>query len=52
MESTIKCPICKEPYKFYPFSAADQSACPDCISKAERKNRKKDFDLLGEFRFR
>ena len=36
-EKTVKCPICGEPYKFYPFSAADQSACQDCVRKAERK---------------
>lgn len=36
-EKTVKCPICGEPYKFYPFSAADQSACPDCVRKADQK---------------
>lgn len=34
-EQTIKCPICGKPYKFYPFLAKDQSACPSCISNAE-----------------
>lgn len=34
-EKTIKCPICGRPYKFYPFSAADQSACPACVREAE-----------------
>jgi len=29
----VKCPICEEPYKFYPFKAGDQSACPDCRRK-------------------
>ena len=33
---TRKCPICGEPYKFYAYSAADQSACPPCVRKAER----------------
>ena len=42
MEKTIKCPICGQPYKFYSFSSADQSACPSCVSKAER-NTIKDF---------
>ncbi len=26
MERTVKCPVCGEPYKFYSYSAADQSA--------------------------
>lgn len=34
MEKTIACPICGEPYVFYPFFAGDQSACPDCRGKA------------------
>ena len=37
MEQTIKCPICGEPYKVIPFLAKDQSACPQCIKKAEKK---------------
>lgn len=32
---TVKCPICGRPYKFMPFSAADQSACPKCVQEAE-----------------
>jgi len=39
MQQTIKCTICGEPYIFYAYSAADQSACPKCIAKA-RKNYK------------
>ena len=35
-ETTIKCPICGQPYKVYAFSAADQSACPSCVQKAEQ----------------
>ena len=35
-EQTVKCKICGKPYKFYMFSAADQSACPACVSVAER----------------
>ncbi len=35
-EQTIQCPICKKPYKAYTWFAGDQSACPDCIRKAER----------------
>lgn len=26
----VKCPICGEPYKVYPFYAGEQSACPKC----------------------
>ena len=33
---TVKCPICGEPYKIYLYSAADQSACPKCVRRAER----------------
>jgi len=33
---TVRCPICGEPYKFYAHSAADQSACPRCVRRAER----------------
>lgn len=32
---TVKCPICGEPYKVYPYFAGDQSACPPCRRKAE-----------------
>ena len=39
-EQTIKCPICGEPYTFYPFKAIDQSACPACIWKAKGKKMK------------
>lgn len=35
-EQTIQCPICKQPYKVYPFYAGDQSACPSCRAKAEK----------------
>ncbi len=31
----VKCPICGRPYKFYPFNAKDQSACPKCVKEAE-----------------
>ena len=34
MEQTVKCPICGEPYVFYPFFAGDQSACPSCVARA------------------
>ena len=39
-EKTVKCPICGEPYKAYPFYAGDQSACPDCVQKAAAKAMK------------
>jgi hypothetical protein len=34
-ETTEKCKICGGPYKFYPYYAGDQSACPSCVRKAE-----------------
>jgi len=37
---TIKCPICGEPYTFYPYSVADQSACPKCVAKARQNTPK------------
>jgi len=41
MESkTVKCPICGEPYKVYAYTVADQSACRDCVRKAEQKEQK------------
>lgn len=40
-EKTLKCPICGDPYKFYPFFVGDQTACPDCVEKAEAKERKR-----------
>jgi len=36
---TVKCPICGEPYNVYPFSAANQSACPNCVAKADAKDK-------------
>lgn len=44
MEQTIRCPICGDPHKVFAFYAGDQSACQDCIAKAERK-RKKEWQL-------
>lgn len=38
-EKTIMCQICGEPYKFYMFSAADQSACPSCVRKANKNSK-------------
>jgi len=40
MEQTVKCPICGDPYKVYSHTVADQSACPDCVRKAESKRPK------------
>ena len=37
---TIKCGICGDPYKVYAFTTADQSACPQCVRKAEEKVEK------------
>lgn len=53
MQKTVKCPICGEPYKFYPFSAADQSACPACVRKAEsnmRRDSMSDKDFIEQLR--
>jgi len=36
-EQTRKCPICGEPYNWYPFLDSNQSACPDCVAKAKNK---------------
>lgn len=49
MERTVKCPVCGEPYKFYSYSAADQSACRDCVRKTEVKMRNKNISS-GDFR--
>lgn len=35
MEQTIKCKICGKQYKVYSHTVADQSACPECIRRAE-----------------
>ena len=40
MGQTVKCPICGDPYKVMPYYAGDQSACPDCVRKAEDKHGK------------
>lgn len=31
----VKCPLCGKLYKFVPYNVVDQSACPDCVRKAE-----------------
>lgn len=36
-EKTIKCPICGDPYKVLSMMVGDQSACSDCVRKAEEK---------------
>lgn len=38
-EKTVKCPICGEPYVFYPFYVGDQSACPKCRAKARKSSK-------------
>lgn len=43
-EQTIKCRICGKPYKFYMFSAADQSACPACVAAADRAVKRDSSD--------
>ena len=49
MEQTVKCPICGIPHTFYPFFAGDQSACPNCISKAHslEKNKWNTVDIVS-----
>lgn len=44
MQQTLKCNICDRPYVFYPYSAADQSACPACVAEAQRAVRRPDTD--------
>ena len=45
-EQTIRCPICGQPYTFYPFKAGDQTACPKCIWKAKGKKwSKKEWEV-------
>ncbi len=46
-EQTVKCPICGEPYKVYPFYAGDQSACPKCQAKAVENMPKSTYQKLG-----
>ena len=46
MGRTLQCPICGEPYKFYSYSAADQSACRDCVRKTEAKMRNKNISFV------
>lgn len=38
----IRCFICGKLYKFYSHTAVDQSACPECIKKAETKVQEKE----------
>ena len=33
----VQCPICKEPYVVYMFTAADQSSCYNCVRVAYEK---------------
>lgn len=49
LEQVVKCRFCGELYKFYPFSAADQSACPSCVKKAE-ENMNKNHDYEGKLK--
>ena len=45
---TVKCPLCHEPYKTYAYYVGDQSACPDCVSKAEQKEGGRGHGSFGE----
>jgi hypothetical protein len=42
LEITIKCPICRRPYKVYSHYAGDQSACPACRREADEAVRRAD----------
>lgn len=37
-ETTIKCPICGNPYVVVDMYVGDQSACPRCRSRAREQN--------------
>ena len=41
-EQTVKCPICRKPYKTYSYYVGDQSACPKCRQEAS-ENMNTDF---------
>lgn len=45
-EQTLKCPICGKPYKVYAFYAGDQSACQECVRKAETNAQKANSTAL------
>lgn len=49
LDVTRKCPICGRPYKVYSMMAGDQSACADCRSEAERRERKPTDDELRRY---
>ena len=36
-KQVAQCPICGEPYFYYPYSAAYQGVCSDCFQKAKDK---------------
>ena len=38
--TTVKCPVCEQPYNVYAFMEGNQSACPDCVRKANEKEKK------------
>lgn len=42
LDKVVKCSFCGRLYKFYAFSAADQSACQKCVAEAERAAEKPD----------
>lgn len=52
LDKTVKCHICGAPYKFYAFSAADQSACPACVEEAERSMNRPSDEEMERRRFR
>jgi len=46
-EFTAQCKICGKPYKYYPYYAGDQSACPDCRKRA-KENMKPNTPNAGQ----
>lgn len=52
LDRTIKCPHCGELYKAYTFSAADQSACPSCVQKADSNMNRKQLPEHPQFRYK
>ena len=42
-EKIVKCPICGKPYVIMSLYAGNQSACPECVRKAE-ENMRKEYD--------
>lgn len=46
--TTIKCHRCGKPYEFMLFYIGDQSACFDCIRKANVKEKRRRAGIGGQ----